>query len=211
VPGEFAEFSEWKDLTYLDIAGLSFNIVPKFPAILKHLDVSYIGNFELGDFKALPKDYFSFPDLEYLSVQSSTFVFALNEIANPGLISGSLKTLNIGDSTFFGQDLDTLSETWPGTMPTPSTQLEVLSLYGQYGLPERKILAMLRQYPNLKRINLGQTRVTGSTVRELFERENKPSFINLNYCDECHYDAVEAARKVGIEVSHQLDTKTRTR
>lgn len=134
-------------------------------------------------------------------------------MANPSLISGSLKTLHIGDMSFSGRisfvglDFPAPFDTWHGTIPAPSMQLEVLSLQNSYELSEREILAMLRQYPNLKRIDLSRTRVTGSTVRELLERENKPLFINLEYCDECHHDAVEAARNAGIEVNYRLYRK----
>lgn len=199
------DFSSWSELAYLDINKTRFTSIPKFPSTLIHLNVEEIKTLGINDFENLPKDYFQFPNLEHLSVDGSDFAIALNEMADPGLLSGSLMTLNIGDSSHFGREHP--YQTWPKAMPASSSTLRTLSLRLQTELREKTIIKMLCQYPNLKEVDLAHTGITGSTLVVLFERENRPEFIDLEGCDDCYYDAVEAARETGIEVLHELAPK----
>lgn len=196
---ETTDFCEWKNLTHLDIRDTHFEGIPKFPETLKHLNVDRIPDLAPAGFRNLPKDYFYLPQLEYLSMVKSSFAASLNDIAEAGLASGTLRTLILGCSSNFREDDDPY-RAWPASMPAPSANLEALSLSELYELSESTILAFLRQYPNLKWLDLRYTAITGSTLRELFERENKPQFIDVSHCESCHHDAVEAARAAGIVI-----------
>lgn len=198
------DLASWIKLTYLDVSKTRFHSIPTFPGTLTHFAASETTGVASDLIAYSELDNFHFPNLEYLDVNDSDFSICVNDIANPGLISGSLKTLDLGGAAFLR---DIGSHRWPENLPAPSPALETLSLRSQTELPEKIIISLLRQYPNLKNVDLGVTGVTGSTLRELFQRENKPNFIDLEGCDDCYYDAVEAARESGIEVLHELAPK----
>lgn len=199
--------ARWTKLTYLDITNTILSFMPIFPSTLIHLETDEI-IINLGTFNRDEKAYFQLPKLEYLGVNNSELFALVNDIANPALVSGSLKTLDTG-----AQDITIETRgrnSWLQTLPAPSAALKTISLYKQMELPENVIIAVLRQYPNLKMVDLRFTSVTGSTLRELFERENKPDFIQLEGCVDCYHDAIEAAREAGIEVSHELAPRKKT-
>jgi hypothetical protein len=197
------DMSSWTKLTYLDIWGTRFISMPVFPSTLTHLEVAdvTIGSHSFVDEKVV----FPFSKLEYLSVENSDLFLILNDMANPALASGSLKTLNLGCVRSF-RGANSRND-WTQTLPSYSAALETLSLYEHIELPEKTIIAVLRRFPNLKEVDLSSTGATGSTLRELFERENKPKLVNMKNCANCYHDAVEAAREAGIEVWHELAPK----
>lgn len=198
VPG-LINMSSWTKLTHLDISSTQFTIMPVFPSTLTHLNAwkVAIASDEEG--------FFVLPKLEYLNVTDSRLFTVVNDIANPALASGSLKELHAGNNaTAVRTDS---RNSWLESLPLPSLHLISLSLNTQTELPEKTMIALLRQYPNLKKVDLSYTGATGSTLRELFERENKPDFIDMRGCESCHYDAVEVAREAGIQVLHELAPK----
>lgn len=207
VPG-VVDISNWTKLSYLDIYKSRFMSMPVFPSTLTHLKARAV---RIGgdEFDAYQKAVFPFEKLEYLSVEDSDLFTLINDMANPALTSGSLKTLKVGSD--IGAIETTSRNDWTQTLPAPSTALETLSLDQRNELPEQTIMAVLRQYPNLKEVDLAFTLVTGSTLRELFERENKPEYINVKHCPDCYHDAVEVARQAGIEVDYELAPKNKNR
>ncbi|OBT79596.1 hypothetical protein VF21_01241 [Pseudogymnoascus sp. 05NY08] len=202
VPGVI-DMSSWTKLTYLNLFRTRFDSMPALPSTLTHLeaeDVSIISH----RFDTDEKFVFPLSKLEYLSVEGGDLFAIVNDIANPGLTSGSLKTLKVGCT---GLIRTNTHNDWIKILPAPSAALENLSLYEQIELPEKTIIAVLRQFPNLKEVDLTRTVATGSTLRELFERDNKPKLVNMKNCTNCYHDAVEAAREAGIEVMHELAPK----
>lgn len=204
VPG-IVDMAGWTKLTHLDISGTQFTCLPVFPSTLVHLEAEG-ARLSLADDSELDqkKDFFHLPKLEYLGVINSGFFDVVNDLANLALASGSLKELYVGDN---GPITTNSRNSWLKSLPAPSSSLTTLSLHEEVELPENIIIALLRQYPNLQDVILSYTSATGSTLRELFERKNKPAYVDMEGCEGCYYDAVEAARKVGIEVAHQLAPK----
>lgn len=203
VPG-VVDMSSWTKLTYLDIWHTQFTSVPVFPSSLTYLEAEGVV-IGLNDFEFDQKDFFQLPKLEYLSIKNSDFFTVVNDMANPALASGSLKELCVCSNSIMTQTSN--RNNWFKSLPAPSSALTMLSLRGHFDLPENIIIALLRRYPNLEGVGLGHTSVTGSTVRELFERKKKPDYVDLEGCDSCYYDAVDAARKAGIDVRHELAPK----
>lgn len=197
------DMSSWTKLTYLDIRGIRFTSMPVFPSTLTHLEAANvsINSRSFVDEKVV----FPFSKLEYLSIENSDLFFILNDMTNPALASGTLKTLKLGCARLF-REANSHND-WTQTLPSYSAALETFSLYELINLPEKTIIAVLRQFPNLKEVDLSRTGATGSTLRELFERENKPKLVNMKNCANCYHDAVEAAREAGIEVWHELAPK----
>ncbi|KAL5350162.1 hypothetical protein ACLOAV_005199 [Pseudogymnoascus australis] len=200
---EVVDMTNWSKLTYLDVSQTEFTSMPIFPSTLTYLEAGgvWIG---LGEFDHDQKEFF-LPKLKYLGIVDSHLFKVVNDIANPALASGSLKELMVGvnDATLATNDKNSLYK----SVPAPSSVLTTLSLDSHFDLPENIIVTILRQYPNLKNVYLRHTGVTGSTLRELFERDNKPDLIDLRGCSDCYYDAVEAARGAGIDVRHDLAPK----
>ncbi|KFY77814.1 hypothetical protein V499_02877 [Pseudogymnoascus sp. VKM F-103] len=197
------DMSSWTKLTHLDILGTRFDSMPVLPSSLTHLEAADVGIIS-HRFDTDEKFVFPLSKLEYLSVEGGDLFAIVNDMANPGLTSGSLKTLKAGH---IGPTHTDTHNDWIKMLPAPSAALETLSLCERIGLPEKTIIAVLRQFPNLKEVDLSRTEATGSTLRELFERENKPKLVNMKNCTNCYHDAVEAARRVGIEVWHELAPK----
>lgn len=203
------DMTSWTKLTYLDTSFAYFSSMPVFPSTLTHLEAGGVRVIRVDEdeFDPNQKAVFPFPNLEYLSVEDSELFSVINDMANPALTSNSLKTLKVGSDN--GCIHTNSRNDWSKTLPAPSATLETISLHERFELSEESIIAVLRQYPNLKCVDLGRTEITGSTLRELFDRENKPEFINLGHCMSVYYDAVEAARAAGIEVSHNLAPKNK--
>ncbi|KFY37373.1 hypothetical protein V494_04775 [Pseudogymnoascus sp. VKM F-4513 (FW-928)] len=197
--------SSWTKLRYLDISGTGFPVLPVLPSTLTHLETR---NANLGFYTFDPdqNDVPVLSKLEYLGIENSIFSTVVNDMANPSLTSGSLKTLKLGGNANSYSQCGSRND-WTYTLPAHSAALETLSLAQNIELPEKTIIDVLRQFPNLKEVDLSYTCSTGSTLRELFERENKPRFVNMMNCTNCYHDAVEAARGAGIEVRHELAPK----
>jgi F-box/TPR repeat protein Pof3 len=70
------------------------------------------------------------------------------------------------------------------------------------GFSEERILAILRQFPNLGSVDLSRTTVTGVVLRELVDRESSPTDIVINQCSKMSPDAVEWARKKGVNIQY---------
>jgi len=67
--------------------------------------------------------------------------------------------------------------------------------------PEITLINMLRRYPNLRRVDLSETRVTGVAVKELVDRESGPlEWLGLNHCTRVSSDAFDYARAKGVTV-----------
>lgn len=204
VPGGVVDMSRWTKLMYLDICCARFASMPLFPSTLTHLEAVDV-SISSHRFDTDQEVVFPLSKLEYLNVEGSELFAVVNDMASPALTSGSLKTLKVGCVRGFTRANG--RNDWTQTLPAPSAALETLSLYEHIELPEKTMIAVLRQFPNLKEVDLSRTGATGSTLRELFEREIKPKFVNMKNCESCYHDAVEAAREAGIEVWHELAPK----
>ncbi|KFX87729.1 hypothetical protein O988_09312 [Pseudogymnoascus sp. VKM F-3808] len=200
VPG-VVDMTSWAKLTFLNIMGTQFTSMPIFPSTLTHLEAERV-KVGFGNFDPDQKDFFQLPNLKYLSINNSNLFTFVNDLANPALASGSLKELHVDGNSTATETHNRNS--WVQTLPATSLKLRTLSLAEQTELPEKTIIELLRQYPNLQDINLSFTEATGSTLRELFERDSKPVNVDMAGCSGCHYDAVEAARGAGINVTHHL-------
>ncbi|OBT64352.1 hypothetical protein VE03_05814 [Pseudogymnoascus sp. 23342-1-I1] len=200
------EMASWRKLTHLDISLTQFTSVPVFPTTLTHLEAERV-HVSSTNSEFDQKDFFQLPKLEYLNVKDSDLFTVVNDMVNLALVSGSLKELHVGSNSVMAQTSN--HNSWLQTLPAPSPALTTLSLRGLVELPEKVMIAILRQYPNLETVNLAYTGATGSTLRELFEREKKPRYVDMEGCDGCYYDAVEAARGAGIDVWHELAPKNK--
>lgn len=203
---EVFDMSSWTKLTYLDISNTHFVSVPIFPSTLTHLEAAFVGIASYSSNLDVDREaVFPFSKLEYLSVEGGALGIIVNDMANPALTSGSLKTLKVGCeySSIRGENRND----WIHTLPAYSPALKTLWLDRNVELPEETIITVLRQFPNLKEVNLSGTGATGSTLRELFERDSKPEFVDMRHCENCYHDAVEVAREAGIEVRHELAPK----
>jgi hypothetical protein len=73
---------------------------------------------------------------------------------------------------------------------------------GRLMIGDKTILAIIELYPNLREVNLEQTRITGVGLKALVSKGIKS--INVDHCDDLGEDAVLWARSQGVQVQHNM-------
>jgi hypothetical protein len=122
----------------------------------------------------------------------STVLFELVEMSKTG---PGLRFLDVGGK-FFDSSMN-LTETFP-----PSNTLEFLGLRQIANIKDKELTAIVDLYPNLTRIDLEATSITGVGLKYLVEKGFKS--INVDHCASLGEDAVHWARAQGVMVSHNM-------
>ncbi|KAI0999099.1 hypothetical protein K3495_g9094 [Podosphaera aphanis] len=200
-PGTW-DLTPWSKLELLDLTNSQLTRLPKLPRTLKHLALDnnpllfLTFNEEIGPFHL--------PSLESFSCRT-TFIEAkgLLEITRASIEAKNLKKLSIGDRLNAFTSTVPVSEEFPA-----SSTVEELSI-AYLHLRDDRTLDILDLYPNLKKIDLSGTYITGITVKALVERGVE--WIKLNECHNISHDAIEMARSKGVYVGFQFPNKLSTR
>lgn len=151
-------------------------------------------------------EFFDSLDSNYLPILesfncTSTNAFstiAIFKMMKQALKSGTLRHLRIGHR------YDELNVIKPVEDCPSSANLEYLSLAAMQDKPD-VLIGILRQYPNVREVDLSSTKVTGVEVRELIDREGGPlKWLGLENASKISFDAIEYARGKGTEVAYRL-------
>jgi len=177
----------WACLESLTLSDMNLQLLPKLPATLKHLHLN--DNYHLG---IEDGDVFELPQLETLNVHgclnlSSAAIIALTKEC---IKTGNLKCLEVG-----GRLHD--SRISADTQYPSSESLEALR-FDSMIVGDKDIMAVVDLYPNLRRLDIHGTKVTGVGMRYLFDRGL--TYVNVKFCEELGEDAVIWARAKGVEV-----------
>jgi F-box/TPR repeat protein Pof3 len=112
----------------------------------------------------------------------------------------SLKRLDVG-KRFLGYN-DYIEEVYPASESVTELSLALLTL------PEERIMAIVKLYPNLQRLDVSRTQVTGVAIKEFVNAGI--TWLNCKDCYQTSPDAIEYARGRGVEVEFFFPTRTAT-
>jgi F-box/TPR repeat protein Pof3 len=184
-----ADMTPWVHLEYLKLVDLGLDSLPSLPPSLKHLHLD--GFYHMRH--APSEDGLDLPLLRTLSVQDSLQLTALGlfDILKRSNELGNLTALDLS-----GRLSDNGSEQYISSQ-------SLLSLgMGRLMIGDKTILAIIELYPNLREVNLEQTRITGVGLKALVSKGIKS--INVDHCDDLGEDAVLWARSQGVQVQHNM-------
>ncbi|KAH7350943.1 hypothetical protein BKA65DRAFT_549929 [Rhexocercosporidium sp. MPI-PUGE-AT-0058] len=183
----------WKALERLDLTDTQLTRLPKFPPTLKHLVLSENRQLHLRPDEERPA---LLPLLETFACASTALDGeALKAITAASIKAGNLKRLTIGDRMVNTRE-SLVKEDFP-----PCESLEELSLASMI-LSDRPALEIVGLYPNIKRLDISATHITGVAVKAFVNKGLK--WLRINECDRISADAVEWARGNDIEIIHNL-------
>lgn len=122
----------------------------------------------------------------------------INELVAISLKEGRLKNFTIGN-LLGGWTSEGLAASFP-----PSEALEELSLEGSLAC-EEEILQTVALYPNVWKLDVSRTYVTGVAVKQFVNMGIR--WLILNECSSLSPDAVEWARGKGVEVDFNFPSR----
>ncbi len=201
------DFAKWTKLETLELTDTRFARIPAFPRTLSVLQLARVRlhlRLRMNDARlpdgTIDASKFYLPELVVLNVEASHFQTVMYEMSIAGLKSGTLKELYIGNTTHCSVEEDPYSD-WPHRMPEPSESLEILYANELPHIDEDIVIKLLQGYPNLIEVDISfNPKLTGSVLRVLWDRDSSPRTVNIKGCDRIGRDAIEKARRRGIEI-----------
>ena len=189
--------TRWTKLQYLDLSNTQLQFLPKLPPTLRYLNLSNNTLLHVGVEEEAPDEL---PFLETFNCEGTDISSdVLKVLTMPSIVKGNLKSLLIGAR---------LSEYRPGPAADEypaSEHIEELSLHNMQ-INDSRVLQIIELYPNLRKLDVSGTRVTGVSVREFVNRG--VTSLNLIDCLDVGEDAVAWARSMGIIVDFNFNRST---
>src|SRR6266536_4100302 len=191
------DLSSWKSLEYLDLGDTQLGNFPTLPSTIKHLFLNDNPHLHAEPNKIEPT---FLPNLETLDC-SATFIGAetLKALTAESIKGSHLKKLAIGNR-LSGVVAVPVEEEFPA-----SESVEDLSL-AYLIAPEHRTIQTVSLYPNLKRLDVSASKVTGVAVKHFVNMGVK--YLNLKECPEVSGDAVEWARGLGVDVEFSFPSRS---
>lgn len=193
------DFKPLKNIESLHL-GVTNNLLelPLLPSTLKHLSLTKM--WHMGG-RSPEDETYELPLLESFDCSGTAISHKLvKAITLQSTKAGKLKRLYIGDR---------LTGLLPGTPVEDeypaSNSVEELSLASLI-IREERILEIIKLYPNLERLDVSGTKVTGFAVKQLVKMGIK--WLKLDECSEVSPDAVEYARGKGVDVQFNFPSRS---
>lgn len=188
----------WKFLETLDLTNTQITQFPKLPEILKHLTVSdnplltIRSQEELLALTVLPL-------LETFNCHTTALdATHVMHITSEAILQRSLRKLYIGGRM-------NATEQTPVEQEFPSSEsVEELSLACLH-LTDRRALQIVGLFPNLRKLDMSNTKISGVAVKEFVEKGI--TSLKLNECVEISPDAVDWARSKGASVEFKFPSQ----
>jgi F-box/TPR repeat protein Pof3 len=191
------DLSSWKALEYLDLGDTQLGPFPTLPSTIKHLFLNDNPHLHAEPNEIEPA---FLPNLETLDC-SATFIGpeTLKAMTAEPIKGGHLKQLAIGNR-LSGVVAVPVEEEFPA-----SESIEDLSL-AYLIAPENRTIQTVSLYPNVKRLDVSASKVTGVAVKHFVNMGVK--YLNLTECPEVSGDAVEWARGMGVKVEFNFPSRS---
>jgi F-box/TPR repeat protein Pof3 len=146
------------------------------------------------------EEIFDLPMLESFDCGDTALPGTLvKQITFRSVIAGNLKRLSIGGRVV-DYGMRSVEDEYP--VSESVAELSVASL----DISEERIIKIIKLYPNLRKLDVSRTKVTGVAIKD---------FVNMGItwvkCNDCYYispDAVEYARGNGVEVEFTFPSRT---
>lgn len=182
----------------LDISNTRLQEIPIFPASLRHLTLRKmvrLGALNNGD------EIYELPLLESFDC-SGTAISAnlIKAITLQSIKSGNLKILYMGDRLVEFAPGIPVGDEFPA-----SNSVEELSLASLI-IRERRMLEIIKLYPNLRKLDVSSTKVTGVAVKHFVDMGIK--WLKLDECSDVSPDAVEYARGKDVAVEFNFPSRS---
>jgi F-box/TPR repeat protein Pof3 len=194
----FLDLTGWTLLEHLDLSNTQLNIMPKLPPTLRHLVLSKNPHLDgpRSDNDELP----ALPMLETLDCSatalSGEFIKALTF---KSIKDGNLKRLSIGDRLVEWRG-GPVEDEYPASNSVEELSLASLLIW------EQRLLEVVKLYPNLRKLDVSGTKITGVAVRYFVEMGI--IWLKLDECNEVSTDAVEWARGQDVEVEFNFPSRS---
>lgn len=192
------DLQAWNHLEYLDLTNTQIRRFPFLPGTLKHLilaDNPLLGILDVPTLLSLT----NMPLLETFNCHQTTLdAQQVRHLTYDAIINGHLKRL------YLGARLNATHETPVEEEFPPSETVEELSL-ALLHLDDDRTLSIVALYPNLRKLDVSGTHVTGVSIKEFVNRGI--TSLKLDECSETSPDAVEWARGKGVEVSYNFPSR----
>ncbi|KAL3422552.1 hypothetical protein PVAG01_06708 [Phlyctema vagabunda] len=190
-PASHTNLKPWAQLKHLDVESIGLTNLPLLPHALEHLNISY--NVQLGS--GGERDHTDLPLLKSFNCYSTNLdAQSVAKIIKPSIEAGNLKVLRVGGGVPELPGHMEIEEEYPA-----SSILEEISL-ANMNLSELRTLQIINQYPNLKRIELSGSKITGVAVKHFVKMG--VTYLKVNECAQIGADAIAYARSMGVEVVH---------
>ncbi|KAE8445648.1 hypothetical protein EG329_012945 [Mollisiaceae sp. DMI_Dod_QoI] len=185
------DLDAWTVLEHLDLTNTQITRFPKLPPTLKHLILADNPLLAVRD-QAELLTLTTLPLLETFNCHCTALdAVTVKHITLEAIVNRHLKKLFIG-----GRMNDTQQTPVEQEFPASET-VEELSL-ALLHLNDSHALQIVGLYPNLRKVDMSGTQITGVAVKELVNRGI--TSLKLNECHSISPDAVQWARSKGIDV-----------
>ena len=193
------DLSGWKMLDRLDLSNTTGLVsLPKLPSTLRHLILSknlHLQQDLSGDDDELPALLL----LETLDCSATGLTGQfIKALTSPSITEGNLKRLCVGDRLVEWRG-GPVEDEYPASNSVEELSLASLLIW------EERMIEVVKLYPNLRRLDVSGTKVTGVAVRCFVEMGI--TWLKLDECSEVSTDAVEWARGKGVEVEFNFPSR----
>lgn len=189
----------WTHLEYLDLTNTQITVFPKLPETLKHLILANNCSLAIPDVATL-LSLTTLPLLETFNChQTALKADEIKFLVGDAVINGNLKRLSVGARTNLADD-SPADEEFPR-----SESVEELSIAMLF-LNDKRIMDIVALYPNLRKLDVSGTNITGVAIRELVNRGI--TSLKLDECSGISPDAVEWARGKDVQVSYNFPSRS---
>ncbi|RDW81998.1 hypothetical protein BP6252_03110 [Coleophoma cylindrospora] len=198
------DLTPWQYLRILDLRDMGLTFLPLFPAEIESITISKNKRMVRPQLDPEAESHQKFSMLTTFDCEETEMTHAaVASVITPAIDARNLKILRMGTIAVERAPGSDITEHYP-----PSETLEELGL-GNLDLDEASALKIIRQYPNVTKIDLSWSKITGVAVRQLVERGVK--ILNVCGCSKISPDAIQFARSKCVVVDWHLPTMARSR
>ncbi|KAF4633666.1 hypothetical protein G7Y89_g4458 [Cudoniella acicularis] len=188
----------WTQLEHLDLSNSYLLVLPKLPPTLKHLILKSNPHLQIAIPNEEDEIQYNLPLLETLDCWNSGLSGKdIISLTQQSVKLGNLKALSVG--LRIAEADGKVEEEYPASESVKSLSLAHLLIW------EKRVLEIVKLYPNLTRLDVSGTKITGVAVKEFVKRGIK--WLKLNECQTISADAIEWARNQGVEVEFQFPSQ----
>ncbi|KAI9842562.1 MAG: hypothetical protein M1837_007075 [Sclerophora amabilis] len=206
IPSHTYSFSKFLRLESLDLSRNLTNFFPELPPSIRSLNISHRGMLRPVGFLNLQNmEMANLVSLERLRMENidELAVSSLIKLLRPSI--GVRKSLSIAQAAFM--DTATMVELARSGVLADVTELSVAGTF----VDDDGIIALTSASPNLIRLDLSSTNVSGISVKALVIRpEMNLKWLGLTHCASVSPDAVELARSKGVVVDYQMAERSKS-
>lgn len=191
----------WDGLRELDLSNTWLNRFPRLPSTITRLILKNNPQLKDADLGADESDYL-LPLLEEFDCEGTDLTTKfITKITQPSIKLGNLRVLLIGRRlSELPPHNPVVKRIYPASTTVRELSLASLQESDDY------IMVVVELYPNLRKLDVSGTKITGVAVKKFVKRGVEK--LILNECANVSGDAVDWARGRGVEVEFNFPSRT---